>query len=149
MISSIAISLIGRCPESLARALVGTAIAVSLAACGERADQQAPPVATATEVAAVNTPTPPYPMELACAGVGGKVVLSLSVGVQGTPTEVRLVRSSGNEALDRAAREGVRDWEFKPATRGGQPQTKTIQVPVDFNVPQPRPEECFALDAKS
>lgn len=148
MTSSVAAGLFDPWPTHLARVLGGTAIAVALAACGESAQRQVP-VAPATEVAAVNTPTPPYPMELACAGVGGEVVLSLSVGVEGTPTEVRLVRGSGNEALDRAALEGVRDWEFKPATRGGQPQVKVIQVPVDFNVPQPRPEECFALDAKT
>jgi len=133
--------------NTIARLLAGMATAVALAACGERAEERAPVVAS-TEVAAVDTPTPAYPMELACAGVGGEVVLSLAVGVAGTPTEVRLVRSSGNEALDRAALEGVQDWQFKPATRGGQAQTKTIQVPVSFNVPQPRPEECFAMDAK-
>jgi len=133
--------------KTVARVLAGTALAVAMAACGDRAEDRAP-VASSTEVAAVDTPTPAYPMELACAGVGGEVILSLAVGVEGTPTEVQLVRSSGNEALDQAAVEGVQDWKFKPATRGGQPQPTTIQVPVSFNVPQPRPEACFALDAK-
>ncbi len=142
MTSSIDTSL-----KNMAGVLAGTALALALAACGERAEDQAP-VAPSTEVAAVDTPTPAYPMELACAGVGGQVILSLAVGVQGTPTSVQLVRSSGNEALDQAAVAGVQDWKFKPATRGGQPQSTSIQVPVSFNVPQPRPEACFALDAK-
>jgi len=120
---------------------------MALAACGDRTEEPAQ-AAPSTEVAAVDTPTPAYPMELACAGVGGQVILSLAVGVEGTPTGVRLVLTSGNEALDQAAVEGVKDWQFKPATRGGQPQATTIQVPVNFNVPQPRPEACFALDAK-
>jgi protein TonB len=133
--------------KTVARALAAMALAVALVACSDRAEDRAP-VAPSTEVAAVDTPTPAYPMELACAGVGGEVIVSLAVGVEGTPTEVRLVRSSGNEALDQASLEGVRVWKFKPATRGGQPQPTTIQVPVSFNVPQPRPEACFALDAK-
>lgn len=41
----------------------------------------------------------------------------------------------------------MQGWKFKPATRGGQPVAQTIQVPVSFNVPQVRPDECFALDA--
>lgn len=134
--------------KALARALAATAVAVSLASCGDSAEEPASTIPQYTEVAAVDTPTPAYPMELACAGVGGEVVLALTVGVQGTPTEVRLVQGSGNEALDRVAVEGVQGWQFKPATRGGQPQPTTIQVPVNFNVPQPRPEECFALDAQ-
>ncbi len=133
--------------KTMARVLAGMAIAMALAACGERAEEQVP-VAASTEVAAVHTPTPAYPMELACAGVGGEVILSLAVGVEGTPTQVQLVRGSGNDALDQAAVQGVRNWKFKPATRGGQPQPTSIQVPVSFNVPQPRPEACFALDAK-
>lgn len=120
--------------------------ALALAGCGDRAETRAP-ATPSTEVAAVDTPKPAYPLELACAGVGGEVILSLTIGPDGRPSDVSLVKTSGNDALDQVAIDGVRDWRFKPATRNGQPHPQAIQVPVNFNVPQVRPDECFALDA--
>lgn len=116
--------------------------------CGGPSDNGAP-VVPPTEVTAVSTPRPDYPIELACAGVGGEVVLGLTVGIDGKPANVQLVRTSGNAALDQAAIAGVDSWQFKPATRNGQPRTHDIQVPMNFRPPQVRPEQCFALDAQS
>lgn len=99
-----------------------------------------------TELIAVHTPPPKYPKQLACAGIGGRAVLKVKVGTQGKPIEVKLVQSSNQPALDTSAQGRVRDWEFKPATRNGQPITQTIQVPVTFNPPNPKPEWCFALE---
>jgi protein TonB len=66
-----------------------------LGGCGKSEQAQTQRVAAApTEVAAVQTPPPDYPIELACAGLGGKAVLSVVVGVQGKPTDVQLVSSS-------------------------------------------------------
>ncbi|MCR6686861.1 energy transducer TonB [Pseudoxanthomonas sp.] len=126
--------------------LAALAAALSLAACGGQAPP-APPAQPPTEVAALDTPPPQYPIALACAGVGGQSVLKVEVGPAGSPTRIDLVRGSGSDDLDRLAREAVQGWKFKPATRGGQPVAQTIQVPVSFNVPQVRPDECFALDA--
>ena len=107
----------------------------------------AEPVPPSTAVAAIDTPPPQYPLEQACAGIGGKTVLSVEIGPDGTPDQVRLVTSSGNEALDRQAEEAVRGWKFRPATRAGQPVAQGIQVPVTFTPPNERPAACFALDA--
>ena len=137
--------------SSFGRVFAGLASAASvlaLAGCGDQAEDRAP-VVPPTEVAAVDTPKPAYPIELACAGVGGQVTLGLTVGTDGRPAEVSLVKTSGNSALDKVAMEGVREWRFKPATRNGQPRPQAIQVPVNFKVPQVRPDECFALDANS
>jgi len=121
-----------------------------LGGCGKSEQSQTQAVAVApTEVAAVQTPPPDYPMELACAGLGGKVVLNVVVGVQGKPTDVKLATSSGQPKLDAAAQQRVREWIFNPATRDGQAIPRTIQVPVTFNPPQPRPDRCFALDAQA
>ncbi len=119
-----------------------------LTACGGDADAPAVPVAPPTEVAAIQTPPPEYPLELACAGVGGQSVLTVEVGTGGTPTRVVLLRSSGSGDLDRLAQEAVKGWKFRAATRGGQPVARTIQVPVNFTAPQVRPDACFALDAR-
>lgn len=105
----------------------------------------APPVPS-TELRAVETPPPAYPEELACDNVGGQVVLLMTVGTDGRPSAVEVFRSSGIAALDKAAQEGVRDWRFKPATRGGTPQAGRLQVPVNFRPPQVRPQSCYVLD---
>jgi len=122
-------------------------LAALLGACTS-SEQPAAPAVAPTEVAAVQTPPPDYPPELACAGIGGKSVLKVVVGPEGTPTDVSLVASSGNGQLDEAAAARVREWKFKAATRNGQPVSTTIQVPVSFNPPQPKPDECFAIEER-
>lgn len=120
------------------------ALLLALDACNKRVDQT--PVTPTTELLAVRTPPPKYPEQLACAGIGGRTVLKVKVGPQGKPIEVNLVQSSNQVALDTAAKDRVRDWEFRPATRNGQPIAQTIQVPVTFNPPIPKPDWCFALE---
>lgn len=117
---------------------------IALAAC----QPQTPPAPAvpSTELLAVDTPPPAYPEELACDNVGGQVVLQLTIGVDGRPASADVFRSSGIAALDKAAQDGVRAWQFKPATRGGTPQVSKLQVPVNFHPPQVRPQACFVLD---
>ena len=123
-------------------------IATAAALCACSPSEPPPPVIAPTEVAAVQTPPPDHPPELACAGVGGKSVLKVVVGPEGMPTDVSLVASSGNGQLDEAAAARVHEWKFKAATRNGQPVSTTIQVPVSFNPPQPKPDECFAIEER-
>ena len=116
-----------------------------LSACG-KADAPAEPFIPSTQVMATQTPPPDYPFEVACAGVGGTAVLTVTVGVEGKPTEIVLAHSSGNAALDKAALERVPSWQFQAATRRGQPVPMSIKVPVNFKPPVERPADCFKLD---
>ncbi len=126
--------------------LMALACSTLLVACN--ADKAPPPAAVApTELAAVDTPKPDYPLELACAGISGTTVLVVTVGTEGKPTQVQLSQSSGDERLDKSALERVPSWRFNPPTRNGQAFAQTIQVPVNFKAPAERPAECFALDA--
>ena len=127
-------------------AIAAGVVATAAAAC--QPQQPPAPRVPTTELLAVDTPPPGYPEELACDDVGGQVVLALTVGVDGKPSSVEVFRSSGHPALDKAAQEGVRSWTFKPATRDGQAQPSRLQVPVNFNPPQVRPQACFVLDEK-
>ena len=129
-----------------AHGAMAIACSIALVACDADKAPQAPVIAP-TELAAVDTPKPDYPLELACAGISGTTVLVVTVGIEGKPTEVRLSQSSGDERLDKSALERVPSWRFNPPTSNGKPYAKTLQVPVNFKAPAERPAECFALDA--
>lgn len=126
--------------------VVAIVCSMALVACS--ADKAPPtPVIPSTELAAVDTPKPDYPLELACAGISGTTILAVTIGIEGKPTQVQLSQSSGDERLDKSAQERVPSWRFNPPTRNGQPFAQTIQVPVNFKAPAERPAECFGLDA--
>lgn len=108
--------------------------------------QALPPPVQTTRVMAVDTPAPAYPPEVACADVGGRVLLRVTVGTDGRTAELEMLESSGQPALDDSALEAVRTWRFEPATRGGQPAVSTINVPVTFTPPVEKPQMCFALE---
>ncbi|KHL56128.1 energy transducer TonB [Xanthomonas cannabis] len=130
-------------------ALAGLCLAAGLSGCGKSPQQAATPTVAPTELAAVKTPPPEYAPELACAGVGGTTVLRVVVGTEGTPTDVSVTQGSGQPVLDEAAQKRVREWKFKAATRNGQAVPQTIQVPVAFKPPVPRPDECFAIEERA
>ncbi len=117
----------------------------SLAGCGT-SEPPAAPTAAPTEVAAVKTPPPQYPLELACTGVGGTSTFKVVIGTDGKPSEVTLLTGAGNPQLDDLAKTAVQGWQFKAATRNGEAVPATIQVPVSFNPPQPKPDQCFAIE---
>lgn len=120
--------------------------AMLLAACTQQDVAPAAPVARSQPVRAVRTPPPAYPDALACEGVGGLVELAITVDPRGRVGNVALKRSSGQRLLDEAAVAAVRDWQFAPATRGGQPVASNISVPMNFRPIGERPDRCFALD---
>ncbi len=119
---------------------------VSILGCGKQTPQV--PVIAPTPLAAIDTPKPDYPIEIACANVGGTALFSVMVGLEGKPVEVKLLGSSGQPKLDAAAEKAVRTWVFEAATRNGQPVMQGIQVPVKFTPPVERPNECFQLDER-
>jgi protein TonB len=83
---------------------------------------------------AVATP-PPYPRRALRAGVEGTVLLEVLVDTDGTPLEVRIVGSSGDRELDRAAQRHVQEhWRFQPALRDGRPVQAIGRVPIGFSL---------------
>lgn len=124
--------------------LAGLVAAVALAGCDRPVDSEA--LVAPTQPMARHTPPPEYPVELACYDVGGTVELIMEVGLDGRPQQVRVERSSGQPALDEAALAAVREWEFTPGTRGGQPVASDLRVPVTFRPPTERPQMCNLVD---
>ncbi len=88
----------------------------------------------ATGIAGTHT-TPPYPRLALMLGEEGSLRLHLTISPLGTVTEALVVRSSGYDDLDRAARNWVMaHWRYRPAMRGGVAVASTSDVQVRFDL---------------
>lgn len=123
-------------------------LALLLAAC--QGDKTPPSQATPapTPVAAISTPPPAYPAEVACTGGEGTSVLKVTIGPAGIPEQVAVLTSSGIPALDQAAQAAVEGWKFRAATRNGQAISASIQVPVTFRLPAELPNDCYLVQER-
>jgi len=93
------------------------------------------PMQMGSQLQTISATAPRYPRAEARAGVQGRVMLRILVGVDGRPVEVTIDRSSGNRVLDRTAREHVLNtWLFKPAMRDGHAVQAYGLVPIDFTM---------------
>lgn len=80
-------------------------------------------------------PKPAYPPAAEHKGIEGKVILRVKVGIDGSPLEVKIISSSGNPMLDRAAVNTVTgSWRFKPATQNGISIESWVDVPIVFEL---------------
>ena len=118
--------------------------ATGLAACGSSQPPE-PPAAPPTGVAAVKTPRPQYPMELACTGVGGTSTFKVTIPTDRKPSEVLLVTGAGNPQPAHLPKTPVPGSQFKPATRNRPALPATIHHPVCLTPPPPPPPQRFAL----
>lgn len=78
----------------------------------------AKPAATAAsapvELRALSTPPPKYPTDALRAGQSGEVQIEFTVGIDGSVTDARVVRSNPTRVFDREAVNAVRRWRFQP-----------------------------------
>jgi TonB family protein len=87
-----------------------------------------------------------YPTEAYTQGIGGTVELEVVIGVDGKVIDARVVMPAGH-GFDEAALAAVRQFEFEPATRDGQPMKAKARYPYVFELKQeavpeaPPPEE--------
>lgn len=75
---------------------------------------------------------PSYPAIARAARLEGAVVMDVTVMTDGALGAIQVTRSAG--ALDAAAVEAVRQWQFAPATRNGQPIVMTVPITVNFTL---------------
>ncbi|MGZ5094085.1 MAG: TonB family protein [Burkholderiales bacterium] len=75
-----------------------------------------------------------YPLIARRNGVEGTVRLKVLVTREGRAAHVQLEQSSGSAALDSAALEAVRNWQFAPARRGQDAVESWVLVPVVFKL---------------
>lgn len=74
---------------------------------------------------------PEYPPEARKAGIEGTVIIQITVDHEGRVTNLKLVRGLGY-GLDEAALQSLRKFRFKPAVKGGEPVSTTINYNFNF-----------------
>jgi len=82
---------------------------------------------------AIFAPDPEYSEEARKAKYQGVCVLSLIVGPDGKPRDIKIVRSLGL-GLDEKAIQAVNQWKFEPAMKDGKPVAVAINVEVQFRL---------------
>ena len=82
---------------------------------------------------AIYKPEPEYSTEARQAKHQGTVVVSLVVGADGLPRQLRVAQSLGM-GLDEKALEAVRQWRFEPAMKDGRPVPVAVDVEVTFHL---------------
>ena len=80
------------------------------------------------------TPRPNYPENARRKGREGTVLLRVLVNEEGQAKTIEINKSSGDDSLDRAAREAIQRWRFIPARYGQKAVESWIRIPVDFRL---------------
>jgi TonB family protein len=81
---------------------------------------------------------PQYSQEALHAKLSGAVLLSIVVGEDGLPRDIRVVRPLGF-GLDEKAIEAVMAWRFQPGMKDGHPVPVRAQVQVNFRLLDKKP----------
>ena len=116
-----------------------------VAAADAGAAQPVPAVASVAEAEAAfvppdgraayrDNPQPAYPRMARQHDMQGVVIVAVLVREDGTVGEAGIRQGSGHAVLDQAAVEAVRNWRFAPATRGGQPVSARVEIPITFRL---------------
>jgi protein TonB len=90
-----------------------------------------------TQARPSETPWPAYPESARREGREGNVLLRVLVDGQGRSKQVEINRSSGSDALDRAAAEAIKRWRFYPARQGEHPVESWVRIPIEFRLARP------------
>lgn len=91
------------------------------------------------------TSPPLYSDEARSLGIEGRVVLEVTVGVDGKPRGLQVTHGLGF-GLDQNALVAVRDWHFVPGRRNGRPVESSLRVDVEFSLKTAELNESIAND---
>lgn len=86
-----------------------------------------------TEARLVHKAEPQYTKEAQAAKIEGDVSLTLTIGADGVPSDIKVVRGLGM-GLDEKAVECLQQWRFKPATSHGEPVSAKATVVINFRL---------------
>ncbi|MGB3477947.1 MAG: energy transducer TonB [bacterium] len=77
---------------------------------------------------------PNYPEKALKPGVDGWVIVSTIIDTLGRSSNTSILRSSGNQALDKSALDIVKDTEFSPITLDGREARVVLLIPIKFKL---------------
>jgi protein TonB len=89
-----------------------------------------------TRATPIKQVVPKYPESALTVSATGRVVVRVLVGTDGKVKATTLLSSLGNPACEAAALAAAKQWEFKPATKDGEPFEQKITIPFDFKPPR-------------
>lgn len=118
--------------QSTAITLPPQRFATQPAATEHVADGEATPLLDAQSVGYLVPPSPRYPPASRRLREEGEVLVRVLIDVDGRPTEVQMLRSSGHARLDEAAIAAVRAALFRPYVASGRARAAYVRVPVEF-----------------
>ncbi len=81
----------------------------------------------------VKTPPPVYPADLRRDRVDGIVAVRVTIDETGNVSECAVSKSSRQE-FEEPALAAIRNWKFKPASKGGAAVAVTLIIPVKFSL---------------
>jgi TonB family protein len=81
---------------------------------------------------ALSTPAPVYPDAAKASKAEGKAIIDCVIDEQGKVAQAKLVKSAGNEDLDKSAVDTVKAWTFHPATLKGKPVAVSYTLTINF-----------------
>ena len=96
----------------------------------------------------IYSPEPPFSEKARSAGYQGVCTLTLVVGIDGKPRNIKVVNPLGM-GLDEKAVEAVGTWRFQPATKDGNPVAVQIAVEVDFHLYDGRHNKVTELEPRA
>jgi len=88
-----------------------------------------------TEPIVISKTEPQYTKEALAAKIEGDVILSMMIGTDGVPSDIKLVRGLGM-GLDENAVECLKQWRFRPATNHSEPVSAKVTVEMNFRMPR-------------
>jgi protein TonB len=89
-----------------------------------------------TEPRVAHRVEPEYTKEARDAKIEGVVILSLLIGADGAPSDIKVVRGLG-KGLDEKAVECLQQWRFIPATNHSEPVSTKATFEMNFRLPPP------------
>ncbi|AND71095.1 hypothetical protein ATSB10_36410 [Dyella thiooxydans] len=96
--------------------------------------QVAPVQPTLTPAVLIRSVQPRYPTQAQRSRTEGFVVLSFTVKPDGHTADIKVVEAQPRHVFERAAIDAVDRWEFKPATRNGEPVDSTVTNRINFKL---------------
>lgn len=97
---------------------LGLAVASSIALSGEPTVSIGP--ARISGASGTTLITPKYPARQLRLGIGGTTIVSLNYGPDGRVSSAKILRSSGDRGLDKAALAAAKMWRFEPLLLRGE-----------------------------